>query len=99
MTQKLHLHNQKKPLLARESQKSHQTGLAKLGRRDRFGKMLKGVTSVISGTLAVTMLSMGSRVIEKDLFEIIRRQSEQIEQLIAENKALKSVMLLGFGGG
>lgn len=36
------------------------------------------------------MLSMGSKVIEKDLFEIIRRQSEQIEQLIAENKALKS---------
>jgi predicted RNase H-like nuclease (RuvC/YqgF family) len=36
------------------------------------------------------MLSMGSGATEKDLFEIIRRQSEQIDQLIAENKALKA---------
>jgi len=35
------------------------------------------------------MLGMGSRVTEKDLFEIICRQSEPINQLIAENKALK----------
>ncbi len=36
------------------------------------------------------MLSMSSEVTEKDLFEIIRRQSEQIDQLIAENKALQA---------
>ncbi len=36
------------------------------------------------------MLSMGSKVTEKDLFEIIRRQSEQTLQLIAENKALQA---------
>lgn len=36
------------------------------------------------------MLSMGTGMTEKDLFEIIRRQSEQIDQLIAENKALKA---------
>lgn len=36
------------------------------------------------------MGAMGSKVTEKDLFEIIRRQSEQIDHLIAENKALKS---------
>ncbi|KQR03672.1 transposase [Deinococcus sp. Leaf326] len=42
------------------------------------------------GTLAVTMLGMGSEVTEKDLFEIIRRQPEQIDQLIGENKALKA---------
>jgi len=42
------------------------------------------------GTQAVTMLFMGSKVTEKDLFEIIRRQSEQIDQLIAENKALQA---------
>ncbi|WP_237427722.1 hypothetical protein [Deinococcus xianganensis] len=33
---------------------------------------------------------MGSGVIEKELFEIIRRQSEQIDHLMAENKALKT---------
>jgi len=33
---------------------------------------------------------MGSKVTEKDLFEIIRRQSEQIDQLIAQNKALQA---------
>ncbi len=32
----------------------------------------------------------GARMTEKDLFEIIRRQSEQIDGLIAENKALKA---------
>lgn len=36
------------------------------------------------------MGAMGSTVNEKDLFEIIRRQSEQIDQLIAENNALKA---------
>jgi len=36
------------------------------------------------------MLSMGTEMTEKDLLEIIRRQSEQIDQLIAENKALKA---------
>lgn len=36
------------------------------------------------------MLSMSSEVTEKDLFEIIRHQSEQIDQLIAENKALRA---------
>ena len=36
------------------------------------------------------MLSMSTGATEKDLFEIIRRQSEQIDQLIAENKALKA---------
>ncbi|MFC6667698.1 hypothetical protein ACFP9V_25110 [Deinococcus radiopugnans] len=33
---------------------------------------------------------MGAGMTDKDLFEIIRRQSEQIDQLIAENKALKA---------
>ncbi|WP_229776124.1 hypothetical protein [Deinococcus ruber] len=42
------------------------------------------------GTPAVTLLSMGARMTENDLFEIIRRQSEQIDQLIAEHKALKA---------
>ena len=36
------------------------------------------------------MLSMGTGATEKDLFEIIRCQSEQIDGLIAENKALKA---------
>ena len=36
------------------------------------------------------MLSMDTGATEKDLFEIIRHQSEQIDQLIAENKALKA---------
>ena len=36
------------------------------------------------------MGAMGSKVTEKDLFEIIRRQSEQIDQLIAQNKALQA---------
>ncbi|UWX64009.1 IS66 family transposase [Deinococcus rubellus] len=33
---------------------------------------------------------MDSKVTQKDLFEIIRRQSEQIDQLIAQNKALQA---------
>ena len=36
------------------------------------------------------MLCMSTGATEKDLFEIIRRQSEQIDGLIAENKALKA---------
>ena len=36
------------------------------------------------------MSAMANPVSEKDLFEIIRRQSEQIDQLIAENTALKA---------
>ena len=36
------------------------------------------------------MLCMGAGMTEKDLFEIIRRQSEQIDGLIAENKALQA---------
>ena len=36
------------------------------------------------------MLCMGAGLSENDLFEIIRRQSEQNDQLIAENKALKA---------
>ena len=42
------------------------------------------------GILTVTMGAMGLKVTEKDLFEIIRRQSEQIDQLIAQNKALQA---------
>ena len=36
------------------------------------------------------MGAMSSKVTEKDLFEIIRRQAEQIDQLIAQNKALQA---------
>jgi len=36
------------------------------------------------------MLSRASKVTENDLSEIFRRQSEQIDQLIAENNALKA---------
>jgi len=36
------------------------------------------------------MLSMASKMIEKDLFDIIRRQAEQIDQLITQNTALQA---------
>ncbi|GGS36767.1 hypothetical protein GCM10008961_30510 [Deinococcus knuensis] len=36
------------------------------------------------------LLSMGTGATKKDLFEIIRRQLEQIDGLTAENKALKA---------
>ena len=36
------------------------------------------------------MMPMGSKATEHDLGEIIRRQSEQIDQLIAQNKALQA---------
>jgi len=36
------------------------------------------------------MMAMSSKVTEQDLVEIIRRQSEQIDQLIVQNKALQA---------